>query len=80
MKKNMRVCNMSEIPISGMKDFKTEDGSNVLIANFGERYYAYSSICPHQGTCLSEGFYDGAVLTCRKHLWQWDITTGKAIV
>ena len=79
MSNNIRVCSLSDIPVNGIRDFDTADGEKVLIANFSERYYAYDGNCPHQGTCLSEGFYDGAVLTCRKHLWQWDITTGKPI-
>ena len=79
MNKNIHICNLDDVPTNGMKEFDTEDGAKVLIANFSEHYYAYSGACPHQGTCLAEGFYDGAVLTCRKHLWQWDITTGKPI-
>ena len=79
MKESTHICSLDEIPKSGMKNFATENGQQVLIANFGEKYFAYSGSCPHQGTCLSEGFYDGAVLTCHKHLWQWDITSGKAI-
>jgi len=75
----MHICNVKDIPDNGMKDFEIEGGTKVLIANFSERYFAYNGNCPHQGTCLSEGFFDGAVLTCRKHLWQWDITTGKSI-
>lgn len=79
MSKNIHVCKLSDIPTNGIKDFVIEGGEKVLIANFSERYYAYGGNCPHQGTCLAEGFYDGAVLTCSKHLWQWDITTGKPI-
>lgn len=79
MSKNIHVCKLSDIPTNGIKDYVIESGEKVLIANFSERYYAYSGNCPHQGTCLAEGFYDGAVLTCSKHLWQWDITTGKPI-
>jgi len=79
MSKNIHVCKLSDIPTNGIKDFVIEGGENVLIANFSERYYAYGGNCPHQGTCLAEGFYDGAVLTCSKHLWQWDITSGKPI-
>lgn len=79
MNKNIHVCKLSDIPTNGIKDFVIEGGENVLIANFSERYYAYGGKCPHQGTCLAEGFYDGAVLTCSKHLWQWDITSGKPI-
>ena len=79
MNKNIHVCKMSDIPANSIRDFVIEGGEKVLIANFSKRYYAYNGNCPHQGTCLADGFFDGAVLTCSKHLWQWDITTGKPI-
>ena len=79
MSKNMHICKQSDIPTNGIRDFVLEGGEKVLVANFSENYYAYNGNCPHQGTCLAEGFFDGAVLTCNKHLWQWDITTGKPI-
>jgi toluene monooxygenase system ferredoxin subunit len=79
MNKNIHVCKLSDIPANGIRDFVIEGGEKVLIANFSKRYYAYNGNCPHQGTCLADGFFDGAVLTCSKHLWQWDITTGKPI-
>jgi len=62
-----------------MKEYDTEGGLKVLIANAGDTYYAYQGLCPHQEVCLAEGYYDGAVLTCHQHLWQWDITTGKEV-
>jgi toluene monooxygenase system ferredoxin subunit len=79
MSKNMHICKLSDVPANGIKDFVLDGGERVLIANFSDSYYAYNGNCPHQGTCLAEGFFDGAVLTCNKHLWQWDITTGKPI-
>lgn len=75
----IRICNSAEIPTNGMKGYDIEGGLKILIANAGDCYYAYQGICPHQEVCLAEGYYDGAVLTCHQHLWQWDITTGKAI-
>ncbi|PYO59017.1 MAG: methanesulfonate monooxygenase, partial [Candidatus Rokuibacteriota bacterium] len=28
---------------------------------------------------LEEGFYDGSVITCHQHLWQWDVRSGAPI-
>lgn len=75
----LRICKSTDIPANGMKAYDIEGGVKVLIANAGDCYYAYQGICPHQEVCLDEGFYDGAVLTCHQHLWQWDITTGGAV-
>ena len=75
----VHVCKTSDIPSDGMKTYDVAGGLKVLIANAGTSYYAYQGICPHQEVCLGEGFYDGSVLTCHQHLWQWDITTGAAV-
>jgi len=75
----VHVCKSSDIPCNGMKTYDVEGGLKVLIANAGSSYYAYQGICPHQEVCLDEGFYDGLLLTCHQHLWQWDITTGAAV-
>ena len=74
----VRVCSTDDIPANGMKGYDLA-GKRVLIAQSGDCYYAYQGLCPHQDVCLDEGFYDGTVLTCHQHLWQWDIRTGAPI-
>jgi toluene monooxygenase system ferredoxin subunit len=71
------VCRIAEIPPNGMKECAAEGGLKLLIANSGADYFAYQAICPHQDVPLCEGLYDGAILTCHQHLWQWDIRTGR---
>ena len=75
----IHVCKSSAIPDNGMMTFDVAGGLKILVANAGTEFYAYQGICPHQEVCLGEGFFDGAVLTCHQHLWQWDITTGAAV-
>jgi len=70
------ICRISEIPANGMKECEAEGGLKLLVANSGSEYFAVQAICPHQDVSLCEGLYDGAVLTCHQHLWQWDIRTG----
>lgn len=70
------ICRTSEVPPNGMKECEGEGGIKLLIANCGKEYFAVQAICPHQEVALCEGMYDGAVLTCHQHLWQWDIRTG----
>src|SRR5690606_22634546 len=54
-------------------------GLKLLVANAGSDYFGYQASCPHQDVALCEGLYDGSVLTCHMHLWQWDIRTGAAM-
>src|SRR5580765_8561470 len=73
------VCPRGEVPANGMIQREMEDGLKVLVVNAGDDYFAYQAMCPHQEVPLCEGLYDGAVLTCHQHLWQWDIRTGAAM-
>ncbi len=73
------VCPREQVPKNGMIECETEGGLMLLVANAGDDYFAYQAMCPHQDTPLCEGLYDGAVLTCHQHLWQWDIRTGAAM-
>jgi toluene monooxygenase system ferredoxin subunit len=50
----------------------------VLIVRMGERLVACPARCPHMDEPLAHGFVDGCVLTCTKHLWQWNLDTGEA--
>lgn len=70
------LCHAEECPRNGMKAFQAEGGAKVLVVNSGDGYYAYQAMCPHMDVALEEGFYDGSVITCHQHLWQWDVRTG----
>lgn len=67
---------MAEIPANGLKECEAEGGLKLLVANSGSEYFAVQAMCPHQDVALCEGLFDGSVLTCHQHLWQWDIRTG----
>ena len=73
------VCPRELVPANGMIQCETVDGLKLLVVNSGDDFFAYQAMCPHQEVPLCEGLYDGAVLTCHQHLWQWDIRTGAAM-
>lgn len=70
------MCRVEDCPRDGLKAFEAEGGLRVLIAGFGHDFHAFQAICPHMEVELAEGFYDGKVITCHQHLWQWDVRTG----
>jgi len=72
----IRLCRADECPPDGMKAFETPDGLPILVARAGDEPFGYQTLCPHMEVALEEGFYDGAVITCHQHLWQWDVRTG----
>lgn len=74
-----RICRIEDVPNNGLKECEVEGGAPVLVINSGEEFFACNAICPHQEVPLCEGMFDGKVLTCHMHLWQWDVATGAPI-
>ena len=54
-------------------------GQPVLLISFDGAIRAFRDRCPHQDSPLSEGDLDGEILTCARHLWQFDVTTGEGV-
>lgn len=73
------VCRLADIPENSLKQVQADGGESLLLANAGGDIFGYQAMCPHQEVPLCEGLYDGSVLTCHMHLWQWDIRTGEAM-
>ncbi len=72
-----RVCSADDVAENSLKKFDV-DGVPVLLVNYGEGFRAYPPLCPHMEEPLEEsGICEGGVLTCSKHLWQWDMRTGE---
>ncbi|GEE03673.1 ferredoxin [Gordonia spumicola] len=73
------VTTLDDIWEGDMESF-TVGGKEILIAVLdGGDVIATQAICPHQQVELVEGELDGAKLTCRLHLWQFDLGTCKGI-
>lgn len=51
----------------------------VFVYRAGETYKVYDSHCPHQVTNIPHLALEGKTLTCPKHFWKFDISTGQCI-
>lgn len=72
-----RVCAAADVEANNLK-LCTVNGVEILIANLGDEFRAYPPMCPHMEEPLSEsGLCKNGVMTCSKHLWQWDMRTGE---
>ena len=74
-----KICVATEVPENSLGKFEV-DGFEIMIANYGEGYRAFPPRCPHmeEPLCESGMLFDG-LLTCSKHLWQWNMQTGETI-
>ena len=55
------------------------DGRSIFIYRSGDDYNVYDSRCPHQVTNIPHLALSGTRLTCPKHLWAFDVTTGECV-
>jgi nitrite reductase/ring-hydroxylating ferredoxin subunit len=71
-----RLCSAADVAEGSLKTFEV-DGIRVLVARLDGEFLAYPPLCPHMAEPLEiSGVCDGGVLTCTKHLWQWDMRSG----
>ena len=65
------ICKTADVPANSIKQF-----DQICVINAGDRFFACQAACPHEGVALCEGVFDGEVLTCLEHLWQWSLREG----
>lgn len=54
-------------------------GVRLVILKRGPEIVAYEDACPHEGHPLSDGELDADVLICTRHLWEFEVLTGKHV-
>jgi 3-phenylpropionate/trans-cinnamate dioxygenase ferredoxin subunit len=69
------VSTTKELEDGTMKEVSVE-GSEILLARVGSRYYAVDNRCTHMGGKLSAGKLEGTVVTCPRHGSQFDLSDG----
>lgn len=74
----VKLCELDEVPPGEMWSFVVERVEMLLVRGH-ESYLVIPPSCPHMANPLIEGFFDGAVLTCSKHLWQWSVRDAQPI-
>ena len=71
------VAKASEVAPGEMK-LVGVGGEEVVIANVGGEYFAFSNTCTHEGGPLVEGELDGDIVTCPWHSTPFNVKTGEA--
>ena len=72
-----RVCGISELPTGKLKRVALSD-IELIVTNLGDCIRAFPPTCPHLAEpLLDSGLLKDSLLTCTKHLWQWDLRTGE---
>lgn len=73
------VCSVSEVGQGTIKEFDIE-GIEILVSNQDGELRVYPPMCPHMEEPLGDSaLVKGSVMTCTKHLWQWDLKSGDPV-
>lgn len=75
-----KICTLDDVWEGEMGPFVTADGTEILLAVLpGGVVRAVQGRCPHQDFPLHRGRLERHVLTCRAHLWQFDLESGQGV-
>ncbi|WP_455233933.1 Rieske 2Fe-2S domain-containing protein [Thiogranum longum] len=72
------VGSVDELP-SGEISYRDCDGRSLFIYRDADTLRVYDSRCPHQVTNIPHLALEGTRLTCPKHNWAFDATTGQCV-
>lgn len=74
----VRFAPLSEIPPGGSKSVRI-GLRHLAVFNVGGDLYAIEDACAHMKAPLSGGRLRGTEITCSRHGWAYDITTGERV-
>jgi nitrite reductase/ring-hydroxylating ferredoxin subunit/alkylhydroperoxidase/carboxymuconolactone decarboxylase family protein YurZ len=72
------VMAVEEAP-EGQIAYRACDGRHVFVYRSNEEIRVYDSRCPHQVTDIPHLALEGMRLTCPKHYWAFDVSTGECV-
>jgi len=75
----MRVCSLDDLWEGDMESFEISGTQVLVIHTDGGEVFAVQGTCPHQEIPLVQGRLQNRTLTCRAHLWQFDVASGRGI-
>jgi len=75
----VKVATIDEIPSGQGKVFEV-NGLSVAVFNVNGRFFASSSVCPHEDGPLGDGTIEGDAVVCPWHGFDFDLKTGACLV
>lgn len=73
-----KLCELEDLPEGDMMGVQA-NGYEIIVLNVGGDIKAYYGLCPHALSRLEEGDFDGEILVCSAHLWEFDAQSGDSV-
>ncbi len=75
----VKACVRDLVPADGSPHVISLLGKKVGIFQRAGEIYALQMSCKHQGADLSKGQVARGIVTCPRHGWRYDLTTGECV-
>ncbi len=75
----IKACLKDGIPSDGSPFVLSVLGKKIGVFLRGEEIVALQMSCKHQGADLSKGKISQGIVTCPRHGWRYDLTTGECV-
>jgi nitrite reductase/ring-hydroxylating ferredoxin subunit len=72
------VAKVSEIPAGAYNEYEI-GGREIIVANLGGRFYAFTAICSHMDGPLVQGTLVNGVITCPWHFSEFRVEDGSVV-
>lgn len=79
MARYVKVAKLDDLPPGSCREFQA-DGKPVALFNVDGKVYCLDNTCLHRGGPLGQGVLEDKLITCPWHGWQYDVTTGAAVM
>ncbi len=79
MSQGVKVATTKELGPGKIKKVVV-DGKEIALYNVDGKFYATTTMCPHQGGPLDEGELDGDNVICPWHGWMFCVKDGGAVM
>lgn len=70
------ICKLEDVEPSSMRPVTSGGSEFLVLRGDNDDILVVPPSCPHMQTRLCDGFFDGSLLTCSQHLWQWSVKDG----
>ncbi len=74
-----KICSVDDVWEGEFVEFSLTDFDVLIVHSDDGSFHAFESKCPHQDQTLGDASFEGNILTCPAHLWQFDVLTGKGV-
>ena len=74
----VELCDADRLWDGEMERFSV-GSTAILLLKLDGQFRAYQGQCPHQGVALAEGEFEGGMITCRAHGWQFGAADGQGV-